>query len=244
MKIDRQSAETDTSNIPRHVAFIMDGNGRWAKRRGLPRAEGHRQGVEALTQIVRMADEVGIAVMSVYAFSTENWSRPRDEVNALMGLLIEFFRRKIEELHHNRVRVRIMGAREGVPEPVLKAMDGAVARTQNNTGLILNIAFNYGGRADIVQAARALARRVQAGQMTVEQIDEQAFAGALYAGDLPDPELVIRTSGELRFSNFMLYQAAYSEFVVCEDYWPDFGREQFRSALDEYAQRSRRFGRV
>lgn len=244
-EMDKQgNAGQNLTDVPRHVAFIMDGNGRWAKRRGLPRAEGHRQGVETLTSVIRMADEIGIKVVTVYAFSTENWARPKDEVSALMGLLIEFFRRKIDELHRNRVCVRIMGSRDGVPERVLKTMDDAIARTRDNTGLVFNIAFNYGGRADIIQAAQQFARLVKSGELTVDQLDEQAFGRMLYAGDLPDPELIIRTSGELRFSNFMLYQCAYSEFVVCQDYWPDFGRAQFLAALEEYKQRNRRFGQV
>lgn len=234
----------DPSSLPRHVAIIMDGNGRWAKKRGLPRAEGHRQGVEALTEIIRMCDEIGISVLSVYAFSTENWSRPKDEVSGLMALLVDFFKRKINELHENRVRIRIMGERTGVPARVLKTIDHAQTMTRDNTGLVFNIAFNYGGRADIVQAARKLALGVAKGELLPEQIDETTFGQALYCGDLPDPDLIIRTSGEMRLSNFMLYQGAYSELVVTPVLWPDFDREQFRAALVEYTSRTRRFGKV
>ncbi len=228
--------------LPRHVAIIMDGNGRWAKKRGLPRAFGHRKGVEALRAIVRESSDLGIQVLSLYAFSTENWKRSTDEVGALMGLLLEFFAKEIDELHANRVRIRILGDVSGLPEAQRAAARNAMARTGANTGLQLNIALNYGGRDEIIRAARTLASRVREGTLEPDAIDEATFAAALDTAGQPDVDLLIRPSGEQRLSNFLLFQAAYAEFLFPDTLWPDFGVDTYHKALDTYAGRDRRFG--
>jgi len=236
---------TDASvpaRLPRHVAIIMDGNGRWAKRRGLPRALGHRKGVEALRAVVRESSDLGIQALSLYAFSTENWKRSRAEVGVLMGLLLEFFSREIDELHANNVRIRILGDVDGLPGPQREACRNAVERTRKNTGLSLNIALNYGGRDDLVRAARSLARRVAAGELSPDAIDEAALSGALDTAGQPDVDLIIRTSGEMRLSNFLLFQAAYAELLFPETLWPDFDLAAYHAALAAYAARDRRFG--
>lgn len=230
--------------LPRHVAIIMDGNGRWAKAQGKPRAWGHRAGVEALRAIIRESSDLGIEALSLYAFSTENWLRPAEEVHALMELLLEFFSREIDELDGEGVAIRILGDVEGMPPPQRKALQAAQERTRDNDGLRLNIALNYGGRAELVRAARLLAEQVQAGRLRPEDIDAEAFEAVLYTRGLPEVDLLIRTSGELRISNFMLYQIAYAEFVVMPEYWPDFTLAKYHEALLAYAKRSRRFGGV
>lgn len=201
------------ARLPRHVAIIMDGNGRWAKKRGVPRALGHRRGVEALRDIIRESSDLGIAVLSLYAFSTENWSRSSEEVGALMGLVLEFFRREIDELDRNGVCIRILGDVAGLPAPQRDAVRSAMARTARNEGLRLNIALNYGGRAELVRAARTLAAAVRRGELAPEDIDEERLAAALDTAGQPDVDLMIRTSGEMRVSNFLLYQSAYAEFL-------------------------------
>ncbi|MDE2016556.1 MAG: isoprenyl transferase [Hyphomicrobiales bacterium] len=222
----------------------MDGNGRWAKARGLPRFEGHRRGVEALRRAVRAASEFGIATLTVYGFSAENWRRPAPEVDYLMGLLRRFVRNDLAELHAAGVRVRIIGRRAGLAPDIVALLDEAQALTAANDALTLVVAFNYGGRQEIADAARRLAREVAAGRLSAEAIDEAALGRALDAPDLPDPDLVIRTSGERRLSNFLLWQAAYAEFVFLPTLWPDFDRADFAAALAEYASRERRFGDV
>lgn len=228
--------------LPRHVAFIMDGNGRWAAARGLPRAEGHRRGVEALRRTLKAAREIGIEVVTVYAFSTENWSRPPSEVSTLFGLLKRFIRNDLAELHEANVRVMIAGAREGLDGEILSLLTEAETLTAGNDGQTLVVAFNYGARQEIVAAVRALAEEVRAGRLDPQAIDEAAIARRLWTGSLPDPELIIRTSGEERLSNFMLWQSAYSEFVFQQLYWPDYGREALMEALALYGARARRFG--
>jgi undecaprenyl diphosphate synthase len=220
----------------------MDGNGRWAKARGLPRLAGHRAGVEALRRTVRAAPDFGISHLTVYAFSSENWSRPKTEVNDLMGLLKLFIRRDLAELHQNGVRVRVIGDRSSLQRDIGMLLEEAEALTAANTALTLVIAFNYGGRDEIVRTARRLALAAARGDIEASAITAESFADSLDTAGLPDPELVIRTSGELRLSNFLLWQSAYSELVFLPCYWPEFNREHLAEALREYAGRERRFG--
>ncbi|HLN08402.1 MAG TPA: isoprenyl transferase [Xanthobacteraceae bacterium] len=227
---------------PRHVAIIMDGNGRWAKLRGLPRAEGHRRGVEALRVTVRAAGELGIGVLTIFSFSSENWGRPAAEVRDLMGLLRRFIRHDLNELHASNVRVRIIGERADLDAEILKLLDEAEGLTRLNTGLILVVAFNYGARQEIARAARRIARATAAGAVVPEEITAELFAQHLDAPDVPDPDLIIRTSGEQRLSNFLLWQAAYSELVFVPVHWPDFDRTVLENALTEFRSRERRFG--
>ncbi|MGB3417308.1 MAG: isoprenyl transferase [Mesorhizobium sp.] len=229
---------------PAHVAIIMDGNGRWAKARGLPRLAGHRAGVEALRNTVRAAPELGISYLTVYAFSSENWSRPKSEVSDLMGLLKIFIRRDLADLHRSGVRVRIIGDREGLQPDIRALLEEAETLTVANQALTLVIAFNYGGRDEIARAARRLALAVRRGDLDPEAITAERFAAALDTAGIPDPELVIRTSGELRLSNFLLWQAAYSELVFLPCFWPDFSHEHFVEALRVFAGRERRFGGI
>ncbi len=233
---------SETKRLPRHVAIIMDGNGRWAKKHAVKVALGHRTGVEALRSIIRESSDIGIEALSLYAFSTENWTRDADEVGALMALLLEFFTSEIDELDEKNVVIRILGDKDGLPPRQRDALYKAEARTQSNTGLRLNLAINYGGRAEIARAAKLLAQRVAKGEMSPEQIDENAFADALYTRGLPQVDLLIRTSGEMRLSNFLLYQCAYAEFEFPEVLWPDFTIDDYHQALDVYAARDRRFG--
>jgi undecaprenyl diphosphate synthase len=225
--------------LPRHIAVVMDGNGRWAERQGLPRTAGHAAGEEALYRTVDACIELGIGWLTVYGFSTENWRRPEEEVSYLMGLPGEVVQRRMKELHERNVRVVIAGRRDGrVPAEVLKHIDGAIEKTAGNTGLTFCVAFNYGGRAEVVDAAR----RLIASGADPEKVDEAAFAAQLYLPDMPDPDLVIRTSGEQRLSNFLLWQAAYSEWVFVDTLWPDFGREHLMAAIASFQMRERRFG--
>ena len=230
------------SPVPRHVAIIMDGNGRWAARRGLPRFEGHRRGMEALRNVVRIAGDLGITYLTVYGFSSENWSRPAAEIADLMGLLRHFVRRDLADLHRNNVRVRIIGTDEGLAPDLVGLLAEAENLTRDNTALTLVVAFNYGARQEMARAARRLAADVAAGRLAVDDISVERFAKALDTADIPDPDLVIRTSGEQRLSNFLLWQAAYAELVFTSVLWPDFDREAFEEALSEYQRRERRFG--
>jgi undecaprenyl diphosphate synthase len=227
---------------PAHVAIIMDGNGRWAAKRMLPRFEGHRRGVDALRRAVRAAGELGIRYLTLYSFSSENWSRPKSEVDDLMGLLKRFIRNDLAELHASNVRVRIIGEREDLEGEILGLMAEAEDLTRANTGLTLVVAFNYGARQEIARAARRLAEAVAAGDLSPAAITTETLAGNLDTAGIPDPDLVIRTSGEQRLSNFLLWQAAYAEFVFLPVLWPDFDRAVFETALREYAGRERRFG--
>jgi undecaprenyl diphosphate synthase len=233
-----------SKTMPRHVAIIMDGNGRWAEQRGLPRAAGHRSGVEAVRRTVRAAMELGVEHLTIFSFSSENWSRPATEIDDLMGLMKRFIRGDLAELHQNGVRINVIGEREGVDEELLGLIDEAVALTALNRALNLVIAFNYGSRAEIAKAARRLAQRAAAGTINPDDITPQLLAGELDTRGLPDPDLLIRTSGELRLSNFLLWQAAYAELVFVDAYWPDFGRELLEQAIDEFHKRDRRFGGV
>lgn len=228
--------------VPRHVAIIMDGNGRWAAARGLPRGEGHRRGVEALRRTVRAAGELGIEILTIFSFSAENWSRPASEIRDLMGLLRRFIRNDLAELHRSGVRVRVIGERAGLEPDVLRLLDEAVQLTSANGGLTLVVAFNYGGRQEIARAAKRLALEAVAGRLDPATIDEDTFASFLDAPDLPAPDLLIRTSGEQRLSNFLLWQAAYSELVFVPTFWPDFDRAALEDAIGQYCRRERRFG--
>ena len=227
---------------PRHVALIMDGNGRWAAQKGLPRFEGHRRGVEALRRSVRGAIELGVRYLTVYSFSVENWSRPREEIESLLGLLHRFINNDLAELHASNVRVRIIGARADLAPDVAALLLKAEELTTANTGLTLVVAFNYGARQEIAAAARALAAAVASGEMALDEIDADAISAQLYTAEIPDPDLIIRTSGEQRLSNFLLWQAAYTEFVFLPIHWPDFDKSALESAIAEYAHRDRRFG--
>ena len=230
------------SKIPRHVAIIMDGNGRWAEARGLPRFAGHTAGVEAVRRTVRASIELGISYLTIYSFSTENWTRPETEVRFLMGLMRRFIRSDLAELHGNGVRIRLIGERDRVDADLLALMDEAVELTRANTALTLIIAFNYGGRGEIAKAAQRLAREVAAGRLAVEEVTPDALGAALDTADLPDPDLLIRTSGEERLSNFLLWQLAYAEFLFLDVLWPDFDKAHLERAVQEFRTRDRRFG--
>jgi len=237
-----QAAAQAAFSAPRHVAIIMDGNGRWAAARGLPRVEGHRRGVEALRRTIRAAGDIGIQIVTIFSFSAENWSRPASEVGELMGLLRRFIRNDLADLHKSNVRVRIIGEREGLDPDIDRLLTEAEELTRNNTGLVLVVAFNYGARQEITRAARRLVAQVAAGRMKPEEVTMEALGAFLDAPDLPDPDLIIRTSGEQRLSNFLLWQSAYSELVFVPTNWPDFDRATLEAAIDEYRQRERRFG--
>lgn len=224
--------------IPHHLAIIMDGNGRWAKARGLPRLAGHRAGTENLRRILRACVDLGIKVLTIYAFSTENWERPRSEVRGLMSILERVIDRELNELDANGVQIRHLGRLEGVSERLQRKIKYALERTAHNDRLILNVAFNYGGRAEIVDAVQ----RIIADGVPADQVDEALLSHYLYTGDLPDPDLIVRTSGELRVSNFLLWQGAYAEYYAPATYWPDFDREELIKALEHYSRRDRRFG--
>ena len=232
----------DPAALPRHVAVIMDGNGRWARSRGLPRVEGHRMGVRAVRAVVECARELGIPYLTLYAFSLENWGRPRDEVGTLMSLLQEFLVNELSELLRHRIRLRIIGEAASLPGPVRKVLSRTVAATAGNSEMTLTLGLSYAGRNEIVRAARALAADVAAGTVRPGDITEELFSSRLDTAGMPDPDLVIRTSGELRVSNFLLWQSAYAEFVFTDVLWPDFGKPEFLQALEEYSRRHRRFG--
>lgn len=235
-------AHLDAALVPIHVAIIMDGNGRWASKRGLPRVAGHRAGAKAIEEVIASAIECGVRYLTLYSFSTENWSRPRDEVSALMGLFVEVLRAKMGDLMAQGVRVRVIGRLEGMPLKTADAFRDAMTRTAGNQTLDLIIALNYGGRTELVDAARAIAAEVAAGRMAPEDVDENAVAGHLYTAGVPDPDLLVRTSGEFRVSNFLLWQIAYSEIIVTDTLWPDFGRVDLLEAIVDYQGRERRFG--
>jgi len=229
-------------HLPRHVAIIMDGNGRWAKRHALSVAMGHRQGVEALREIIRYSSDIGIKVLSLYAFSTENWQRPAFEVKALMQLIVEFFHAEIDELHENKVKIRILGGKDALPEEARKAVLMAEERTQKNTGLQLNIAINYGARDELLHAVKKLLVKAQKGEISADTLSLSHLEEALYTASQPDVDLVIRTSGEKRLSNFLLYQSAYAELSFLDKLWPDFKVADYRQVLEDFSGRQRRFG--
>jgi undecaprenyl diphosphate synthase len=230
--------------VPAHVAIIMDGNGRWATRRGFPRAAGHHEGVKAARAIVRAGDELGLRYLTLYAFSTENWSRPVQEVSTLMSLLERSIQNELPELMERNVRLRVIGRPDGVPAPVQRGIDYVCRQTERNTGMHLLMAFNYGGRDELLDAFRTLARQVQDGELKPEDITETHVSRALYTVDVPDPDLLIRTSGEMRVSNFLLWQIAYTELWVTSTLWPDFGAADLYRAVADFQGRTRRFGGV
>ncbi len=241
---DPAASETEAAPVPRHVAIIMDGNRRWAARRHLPRQLGHRQGVEAVRVITRAAGEMGIGYLTLYGFSSENWNRPADEVSDLMGLLKLFIRRDLVELHHNGVQVRIIGDREHLEDDIVALIEEAEQLTRNNTKLKLIIAFNYGGQNEITSAVRRIAREVKEGRLDPEAITQATVADHLDTAGIPDPDLIIRTSGEKRLSNFLLWQSAYAELLFSDVYWPDFSPDHLKQAIAEFNLRDRRFGAV
>ena len=244
--LPQASAETgDVATLrspPRHVAIIMDGNGRWAKARGLPRALGHKEGVEALRRTVEACRDLGVAHLTVFSFSTENWNRPQTEIDALFDLLRIFVRRDLARLHKDGVRIRIVGSRDGLSEEIISLIDEAIEKTRDNTRLTLNIAFNYGGRGEIVAAMQAIAREIEAGRIKAADVNEALIARMLWTAESPDPDLVIRTSGEFRLSNFLLWSGAYAELMFMDLWWPDFTRESLEKAIDAFRRRDRRFG--
>ncbi|MGA4580034.1 isoprenyl transferase [Limisphaera sp. VF-2] len=232
------------ASLPRHVAIIMDGNGRWARQRGLPRIEGHRHGAESARVVVRAAGELGIQYLTLYAFSVENWNRPKEEVDALMKYLLQYLKTETAELQRHNVRLHVIGQIYRLPEAVQTQLQKTVRLLSKNNGLTLIMALSYGGRTEIVEAARSLARKVKAGELDPDDIDEHLFAQHLWTRNIPDPDLLIRTSGEMRVSNFLLWQISYAELVVTPVLWPDFRKAHFYAALEEYARRHRRFGTV
>jgi undecaprenyl diphosphate synthase len=231
-------------NLPAHVAIIMDGNGRWAKRRGLPRTAGHRAGVKTVKRIVRAAGELGISVLTLFTFSRENWKRPKYEVSAIMKLLYETTKREIEELNENNVRLITTGRIDELPQQKREILERAKDKTKSNTGLILNLALNYGGRSEILDAVKQLALDVREGKLDPNSLDESSFSEYLYTKDLPDPDLLIRTSGEMRISNFLLWQTSYTELYVTNVLWPNFTVRDFYQAIRDYQNRKRRFGKI
>lgn len=236
--------ESKSNRIPIHIAIIMDGNGRWAKSRNFPRSRGHLEGLRRVEEIVDEARHLGVQMLTLYTFSTENWNRPAAEVNMLMTMLMDVLNRKITKLKGDNVRFRTIGQTDRVPQGLLDALDRMKEATKDNTGLILNLAFNYGSRVEIVEAVKKIAMKVDAGDLTVEQITEEVFSKALYTQGGPDPDLLIRTSGEKRISNFLLWQLSYAEFYFTETLWPDFGVEEFRKAISDFQSRERRYGGV
>ena len=239
-----QLSEKARTALPAHVAIIMDGNGRWARERGLPRVEGHRRGAESVRAVLRCASSLGIRHLTLYAFSIENWNRPKAEVDTLMKFLARYLKTEQAEMDQNNIRLRAIGQLDRLPGFVREQLDTTIASLDANTGTTLNLALSYGGRTELVDAARALAAKAQSGELAPADIDEQTFADHLYTAGTPDPDLLIRTSGEMRVSNFLLWQISYAELVVTERLWPDFGEADFCAALEAYASRERRFGKV
>ncbi|WP_267933833.1 isoprenyl transferase [Paenibacillus profundus] len=238
----RKPPELMPENIPQHVAIIMDGNGRWAKNRGLPRVAGHHTGMKAVKRVTIAANDIGIKVLTMYAFSTENWKRPKDEVDFLMKLPQEFLSIELNELIEKNVQVRMMGYRDRLPQHTVQALEEAIEKTKHNTGLILNFAMNYGSQRELIEGFRDITRKIEEGTLHVDDIDEDTIHNHLLSHNLPDPDLLIRTSGEMRLSNFMLWQLAYSELWFTDVYWPEFTERHLMEAVLEYQRRSRRYG--
>jgi undecaprenyl diphosphate synthase len=234
--------ELDLAKLPRHVAIIMDGNRRWAKNRGLPAVEGHRRGMLALREVTRACSDLGIPILTVYGFSTENWRRDSTEISLLLDLCVYFAQNELIELSRNNVRVNVIGAYRALPEPSRNSLERLMERTAANTGLLLNLAVNYSARAELQRAVKAIAGDVAAGKLQAGDINDATIASYLYTADQPDPDMLIRPGGERRLSNFLLYQVAYTELVMSEVYWPDFGRDEFMRTLLEFQKRQRRFG--
>ncbi|MBD3273674.1 MAG: isoprenyl transferase [Candidatus Marinimicrobia bacterium] len=248
----KQSAESETlkqkildnGSIPRHIAIIMDGNGRWAKDRNLPRVAGHNEGINSVRDIVRACGELNLEVLTLYTFSVENWNRPPGEVSALMKLLLHTIRREVDELDENNVKLKVIGNLQEIPKEPRQGIQEAIDRTKDNTGLLLNLALSYGSRQEIIDAIQALYKDIEKGDLSIEEVDQNVFSQYLFTADLPDPDLLIRTSGEARISNFLLWQIAYTELYITSIYWPDFRREELFKAIMDYQCRERRFGKV
>ncbi len=232
----------DPKNAPRHVAIIMDGNGRWAAKRGLPKIAGHREGVRSIEKVMRAAVSSGVKILTLYTFSTENWNRPRPEVDALFALMEEYIDSEADKLKTDNVRLSVIGRMDGIPRRIKEKISRLISETAENSGLVLNLAINYGGRAEIVDACRAISKDVQAGIIASDDITEDRFQGYLYTRGIPDPDLMIRTSGEMRLSNFLLWQLSYAEFYITPVLWPDFDGSEFVKAVDDYRYRDRRYG--
>lgn len=243
-KISNLNHKIDMNNVPKHIAIIMDGNGRWARERNLPRAFGHKAGVEAVREIVKECSRIGVKYLTLYGFSTENWKRPQDEINELMKLLVEYLKKEFDELDRNDVLINNIGNINALPKNCQYELRNAYERTKDNKGLVLNLAFNYGGRDDIVTAAKKISEDIQNGKIKFSDITEDLFSNYLYTASMPDPDLIIRPSGEQRLSNFLLWQAAYSEFWYSDIKWPDFKKEDLLKAIIDYQNRDRRFGNV
>ncbi|WP_346938016.1 isoprenyl transferase [uncultured Clostridium sp.] len=242
--IIKEKIQLDMEQIPAHIAIIMDGNGRWAKQRKLPRTMGHRAGMKNIKMMVEESSNLGVRYLTLYAFSTENWKRPVEEVGALMDLVVEFINKEFEELHRNNVRLNSIGDISKLPEKSKAAIEDAKYKTRNNTGLTLNIALNYGGRDEIVRGVKEIAKEVLEGKLKVDNIDDKVISDHLYTSGMPDPDIIIRPSGELRISNYLLWQSAYSEFWFSNINWPDFTKEDLRRAISDFQNRDRRFGGV
>jgi len=233
-----------SGKCPRHVAIIMDGNGRWAGKRGLPRTKGHQAGVKAVRKVVEIASEVGVDFLTLYTFSVENWKRPKDEVASLMELLSKTTLEELNDLMENNVRLIATGRIDGLPRVRREVLKSAIRKTSKNTGLTLNLALNYGGRTEIIDAVRTIGKDIKKGKLSPGKIDADLFSSYLYTAELPDPDLLIRTSGEMRLSNFLIWQTSYTEIYITDTLWPDFGKDDFLIALEDYIKRDRRFGRV
>ncbi|MEO1673021.1 MAG: isoprenyl transferase [Cyanobacteria bacterium J06631_2] len=242
--VNSLSTEIDQARLPNHVAVIMDGNGRWAKQRGLPRIEGHRRGATALKEMLRYCKDLGIKTLTAYAFSTENWGRPITEVNFLMSLFERLLQKELKEMEEEEVCINFIGDLTPLPQSLQQEIHRSMERTRNNQGVFFNVAINYGSRHEMVNACKAIAQKVQQGKLSAESINDQTISQHLYTAASPDPDLLIRTSGEMRLSNFMLWQLAYTEIYVTDILWPDFGTEQFEQAIASFQQRDRRFGKV
>ncbi|MCT8139852.1 isoprenyl transferase [Anaerobacillus sp. CMMVII] len=241
---ERKVEDVTIENVPKHVAIIMDGNGRWAKKRGLPRIAGHREGMSVINKIVKQANSLGIEVLTLYAFSTENWKRPKNEVDFLMRLPERYLSVELPKLIEENVKVRLMGSKDSLPAHTIAAVDNAIEKTKQNTGLVLNFALNYGSRDEIVLAVQNIAKEVSAGKLTADEINDTLVDQYLMTNELRDPDLLIRTSGEIRLSNFMLWQLAYTEFWFTDVLWPDFTEQHFLEAINVYQQRTRRYGGI
>lgn len=239
-----EEKQLDMSNIPEHIAIIMDGNGRWAKERNMPRTYGHKAGVETIREIVKESSKLGVKYLTLYAFSTENWARPKEEVDTLMKLLVQYLRNEFEELNKNNVIINSIGDISKLPKVCYDELNKAYEKTKNNTGLTLNLALNYGGRVEIVNSVKEIAKLVEENKIKVDDIDEKMIEKYLYTSGMPDPDIIIRPSGEQRLSNFLLWQCAYSEFWYSDVKWPDFTKENLIEAIFDYQNRDRRFGKV
>lgn len=242
--MDNLKYDIDLEKMPTHIAIIMDGNGRWAKSRFLPRTAGHKAGVETIRKVVKESNRLGLKYLTLYAFSTENWKRPKLEVDALMNLLVTYLRNEIDELHKNNVKLTAVGDFEQLPEACVKELHSAMDKTKDNTGVHLNLALNYGGRNDIREAVVEIAKKYKDGNISLEDITEDLIKKHLSTGEIPDPDLVVRTSGEQRLSNFLLWDVAYSEFYYTDIHWPDFDEKELQKAIYSYQKRDRRFGGV